>query len=134
MLGLVKVPFRVENSWFEGESELTTYHLEELLGTKLRALYQRKKGRDLFDLYIALLRNNVDIDKVMECYKKYMVFVVEKVPSYKQFVNNMQEKMTDPEFTNDMQSLLRPGIVFNPHEAYQFIYEKFIDKMEGKRD
>ena len=63
-----------------------------------------------------------------------MVFVVEKVPSYKQFVNNMQEKMTDPEFTNDMQSLLRPGIVFNPHEAYQFIYEKFIDKMEGKRD
>lgn len=134
VLGLVKVPFRVENSWFEGESELTTYHLEELLGTKLRALYQRKKGRDLFDLYIALLRNNVDIDKVMECYKKYMVFVVEKVPSYKQFVNNMQEKMTDPEFTNDMQSLLRPGIVFNPHEAYQFIYEKFIDKMEGKRD
>ena len=31
VLGLVKVPFRVENSWFEGESELTTYHLEELL-------------------------------------------------------------------------------------------------------
>lgn len=134
VLGLVKVPFRVENSWFEGESELTTYHLEELLGTKLRALYQRKKGRDLFDLYIALLRNNVDIDKVMECYKKYMTFVVDKVPSYKQFVNNMQEKMADPEFTSDMQSLLRPGIVFNPHEAYQLIYEKFIDRMEGKRD
>ena len=48
----------------------------------------------------------------MECYKKYMVSVVEKVPSYKQFVNNMQEKMADHEFTNDMQSLLRPGIVF----------------------
>jgi len=28
--------------------------LEELLGTKLRALYQRRKGRDLFDLAVAL--------------------------------------------------------------------------------
>ena len=37
VLGLVKVPFRVKNSWLEGESELTTYHLEDLLGTKLRA-------------------------------------------------------------------------------------------------
>ena len=63
-----------------------------------------------------------------------MVFVVDKVPSYKQFVNNMQEKMVDPEFTGDMQSLLRPGILFNPHEAYQLINEIFIDKMEGKRD
>ena len=43
----LQVPFRVENSWFVGEAKLTTYHLEELVGTKVRALYQRKKGRDL---------------------------------------------------------------------------------------
>ena len=40
VLGLTKIPFKVENSWFTGEAELTTYHFEELLGTKLRALYQ----------------------------------------------------------------------------------------------
>ena len=102
VLGLTKFPFRVENSWFTGEAELTTYHFEELLGTKLRALYQRKKGRDLFDLHIALQRKEVDIDKVLLCYRKYMEFVVGKAPSYKQFVNNMQEKMEDPEFTDDM--------------------------------
>ena len=39
VLGLTKIPFKVENSWFTGEAELTTYHFEELLGTKLRALY-----------------------------------------------------------------------------------------------
>ena len=61
VLGLTKIPFKVENSWFTGEAELTTYHFEELLGTKLRALYQRKKGRDLFDLYIALQRKEVDV-------------------------------------------------------------------------
>lgn len=47
------------NSWFSGRSELTTYALEELLGTKLRALYQRKKGRDLFDLQKALTSTEV---------------------------------------------------------------------------
>ena len=134
VLGLTKIPFKVENSWFTGEAELTTYHFEELLGTKLRALYQRKKGRDLFDLYIALQRKEVDVDKVLQCYKKYMEFVVDKAPSYKQFVNNMQEKMEDAEFTNDMQSLLRPGITFNASDAYPLIYETFIDRMEGKRE
>ncbi len=134
VLGLTKIPFRVENSWFTGEAQLTSYQFEELLGTKLRALYQRKKGRDLFDLFIALQRKEVNIEKVLQCYKKYMEFVVDKAPSYKQFVNNMQEKMEDPEFTNDMQSLLRTGIAFNANDAYSLIRETFIDKMEGKRD
>ena len=47
-LGLVKVPFEVENSWFSGKCEITTYRLNELLGTKLRALYQRKKKAATF--------------------------------------------------------------------------------------
>ncbi len=42
--------------------------------------------------------------------------------------------MEDSEFTNDMQSLLRPGITFNASDAYPLIYETFIDRMEGKRD
>lgn len=37
-----------------GTAFLKTYELEEMAGTKMRALYQRKKGRDLFDLYIIL--------------------------------------------------------------------------------
>lgn len=134
VLGLTKVPFRMENSWFTGEAELTTYHFEELLGTKLRALYQRKKGRDLFDLYIALQRRDVDVDKVLQCYKKYMEFVVDKTPSYKQFVNNMEEKMQDPEFLEDTTMLLRPEIKFSPIEAYPLVYKTFIDRMEGKRE
>ncbi|MBE6270398.1 MAG: nucleotidyl transferase AbiEii/AbiGii toxin family protein [Prevotella ruminicola] len=134
VLGLTKVPFSMKNSWFTGKAELTTYHFEELLGTKLRALYQRKKGRDLFDLYCALTKHDVDVDKVMLCYKKYMEFVVDKAPSYKQFVNNMEEKMQDPEFLEDTTLLLRPEIKFSPSEAYPIVYKIFIDKMEGKRD
>ena len=134
VLGLTKFPFTMDNPWFSGSAELTTYHFEELLGTKLRALYQRKKGRDLFDLYYALAKRDVDIEKVMQCYKKYMEFVVGKMPSYKQFVNNMEEKMQDPEFLDDTLALLRPNIHFSPSEAYPLIYKSFIDRMEGKRD
>ena len=63
-----------------------------------------------------------------------MEFVVDKAPSYKQFVNNMQEKMVDADFINDTQSLLRHGISFNANDAYPLIYDTFIDKMEGKRN
>jgi predicted nucleotidyltransferase component of viral defense system len=48
VLGLKQIPYKVENGWFSGECWLTGYELEELLGTKLRALYQRRKGRKLF--------------------------------------------------------------------------------------
>lgn len=76
----------------------------------------------------------MDVDKVMLCYKKYMEFVVDKAPSYKQFVNNMEEKMQDPEFLEDTMMLLRSEIKFSPAEAYPLVYKMFIDRMEGKRD
>jgi predicted nucleotidyltransferase component of viral defense system len=134
VLGLTKIPFTVDNPWFTGSAELTTYKFEELLGTKLRALYQRKKGRDLFDLYCALTKREVDVQKVMLCYRKYMEFVVGKAPSYKQFVANMEEKMLDTEFLEDTEALLRPDTHFISEEAYPLIYDSFIDKMEGRRD
>lgn len=88
-LGLVKVPFSLENSWFSGNCELTTYTLNELLGTKLRALYQRKKGRDLFDLYKALSITDADPEIIIRCYKRYMDFSVSQPPTYKQFILNI---------------------------------------------
>ena len=130
VLGLARVPFSVESRWFSGKCELMTYKLEELVGTKMRALYQRKKGRDLFDLYVALQHEGLDIDQVLECYHRYMSFVVEKEPTYKQFVQNMELKMRDPEFLNDTQVLLRSGAeVFDPVGAYEVVREKLIERL-----
>lgn len=132
VMGLTKVPFQVSNSWFSGSTELVTYHFEELLGTKLRALYQRKKGRDLFDLSLGL-KGDVDREKVLECYRRYMEFAVERVPSYKEFCRNMEEKMKDDEFLKDVRPLLRPNFEFNPQLAYQKVYDNLIVKMPGTR-
>lgn len=130
VLGLVKKPFSVENSWFTGQAELTTYNFNELLGTKLRALYQRKKGRDLFDLYVGLTDGQCDTDEIIQCYKRYMSFVVEKPPTYKQFVNNMETKMTDLEFLGDTLGLIRPEMAYNSEAAYQLVKELLIDKLQ----
>lgn len=130
VMGFKEVPFSVNNSWFTGSALLTTYHLDELIGTKMRALYQRKKGRDLFDLYNALTRGNINVDKVLESYKVYMDFVVDHVPSYKEFVNNMELKMADDEFLTDVIPLLRPEIEFDPHEAYDHVKNHLIDKLQ----
>lgn len=134
VLGFAKVPFKVESQWYTGECNITTYHFEELLGTKIRALYQRKKGRDLFDLYTALNYFDVDINKVINCYDEYMRFAVGQSPTYRQFVQNMELKMQDPDFLNDSEILLRPELSFNPHTAYSLVKEVIIDRMSGNRN
>lgn len=130
VLGLVKKPFSVENSWFTGQAELTTYQFNELLGTKMRALYQRRKGRDLFDLYVGLTKGQFDADEIIQCYNRYMAFTVENLPTYKQFVNNVEAKMTDEEFLGDTMGLLRPEMSFEPLSSYQLVKETLIDRLQ----
>ncbi len=122
------VPFSVENKWFSGECDILTYQLDELIGTKLRALYQRRKGRDLFDLYKALTTTAVNDENVIKCYFRYMDFVVGHIPTYKEFISNMEDKMQDDEFLGDTSQLLRCGDSFMPEEAYLLVKERLIDK------
>jgi predicted nucleotidyltransferase component of viral defense system len=72
VLGLKEIPFAVDSRWFEGSCSVHTCELDELLGTKLRALYQRKPGRDLFDLAVALKYSAVDPHRVVAAFTEYM--------------------------------------------------------------
>lgn len=49
-----EIAFGVDNPWFSGEAAIPTYSREEMAATKLRALLQLDKGRDLLDLSHAL--------------------------------------------------------------------------------
>jgi predicted nucleotidyltransferase component of viral defense system len=44
----------IESEWFSGEADLLVYQLDEMVATKFKALYQRRKGRDLFDTWMVL--------------------------------------------------------------------------------
>jgi predicted nucleotidyltransferase component of viral defense system len=123
-------PFEVQSSWFSGTCDLTTYKLEELLGTKLRALYQRKKGRDLFDLYTALSQKpDLDIDALLHSYREYMAFSVEKPPSQKEFILNMEAKMQNPEFLGDTTALLRLKMPYDPKEAFELVRTALLERI-----
>lgn len=126
VLGLQQVPFKVQNGWFNGECMINTYYIEELLGTKLRALYQRRKGRDLFDLDFALTKLDIDISELIKCYKEYINFSDGVSPTSKMFVANMVEKMSDDEFRNDIFTILRPEIEYDNDKAFETLKEKML--------
>ncbi|MBR07671.1 MAG: nucleotidyltransferase [Rickettsiales bacterium] len=129
LLGWNSFPFSVKSEWFTGKCNITTYHLDELLGTKLRALYQRKKGRDLFDLYYANQNAKLDFDRIIHCYNKYMQFVVGKPPTQKEFLLNMELKKKSAQFSGDMQGLLNPNLEYNHEEAFEWLEESLTMKM-----
>lgn len=43
ILERLEMPYSVESDWFRGNAKINTFQFEELLATKLRALYERKK-------------------------------------------------------------------------------------------
>jgi hypothetical protein len=69
----LKVDLSVENPWFSGRVAVCTFSREEILATKLRALLQRNKGRDLYDLAHALkVFEGLNGRRVVECLALYL--------------------------------------------------------------
>lgn len=130
VLDWVEFPFEVNSEWFSGKTEIKTYSINELLGTKLRALYQRSKGRDLFDLDYSRLNIDLEIDQIIECFKEYTTFSTGKrPPSKKEFLINIEEKEQSPEFTGDMEALLRSGITYNQEAAFDWLKNNLIEEI-----
>jgi len=130
VLDWVNFPFEIDNEWFSGKALIKTYSINELLGTKLRALYQRSKGRDLFDLDYSRLNMELNIDEIILCFKKYTTFSTgNRPPSKKEFLMNIEEKENDPDFTGDMEALLRPEIEYNQEAAFDWLKNELIEKI-----
>jgi len=130
VLDWAEVPFNVDNEWFTGKVKIRTYQLNELLGSKMRALYQRSKGRDLFDLYYARKHSNFGVDEIIYCFKQYIKFATDKrPPSKKEFLLNIIQKEQDPNFRGDTEALLRPEIEYHQQGAFEWFKSEVIEKM-----
>ena len=130
VLDWVDFPFEIKSEWFSGKAELRTYNINELLGTKLRALYQRSKGRDLFDLYYSHQYIDLDYEQIITCFKEYTSFATgKKPPSKKEFLLNIEEKEVSAEFIGDMEALLRPEIKYNQSEAFEWVKNELIENL-----
>ncbi len=129
VMGYTELEHSMENGWFSGSCTMNSFSIEELLATKLRALYQRRKGRDLFDLFHAMTQLDVDTQKLVDTYRGYMNFSKGQSPTQKQFLLNMNEKIQDSDFGGDIYALLRPGVEYNQDTAYDLIKETLIQKI-----
>lgn len=129
--GFTKVPFAVESRWFAGAAEIATYELDELLGTKLRALYQRRKGRDLFDLATALEDGAADPARIIAAFAKYMDHGGHHV-TRALFESNMEAKLRDAQFTADIGPLLAPGYKWDIDSAADVVSTRLIALLPGE--
>lgn len=129
--GIHRIPFAITSRWFEGACDIGTYTLEELLGTKLRALYQRKKGRDLFDLETALKIDAVQPGKIVDTFLDYMARGGHQI-TRALFEQNMAEKMADPKFTGDIGPLLSAGYRWHMEEAATRVHDQLIALLPGE--
>lgn len=100
--GLVRTSFTVDNAWFSGATEVLTFSTAELVSTKLRALFQRSKGRDLFDLWLALDHMNVAPEDILSSFGPY------RPDGYTsgRAIENLHEKLGDPAFRTDLDLLV----------------------------
>jgi predicted nucleotidyltransferase component of viral defense system len=121
----------VISRWFEGSCEITSYDLDELLGTKLRALYQRKAGRDLFDLAVALSSGKVIPERIVEAFLRHMAHGGAAV-SRALFEKNLAAKMKDADFLADIGPLLSDGYHWDPATEAQLVSSTLIKRLPGE--
>ena len=129
--GYESIIFRCDSPWFTGLADIKTFNLNELLGTKLRALYQRKKGRDLFDIYWGIKHPLYSRDLLINAFTKYMEHGG-TVVSRAQFEENLLLKIEDPTFRSDISSLLVSLDKFNINDAYTYVLDEIIKALPGK--
>jgi len=97
----IRVPFRVESFWLSGSAEVLTFTLDEVAATKIRALFQRSKGRDLFDPCVALTRLGVAPSSIVEAFAPY------RPGGYtgRRAELNLREKLERSAFSEDIRAL-----------------------------
>ena len=129
--GFRESPYAIENPWHSADVRVTTYSVEELLATKLRALYQRRKGRDLFDLSQALTLLRPDEERVVRCMETYLANAGMAV-SRAEYEANMARKLSSPDFPGDVVPLLVTGAAYQVDEAFALVHERLISRMRGE--
>ena len=129
---LRQFPFSLQNSWYQGQTEIVSFEPEELFGTKLRALLQRRKNRDLFDLHEGYNKLLLEPGKVIECFQHYLALQGESI-SRAEAEERMLKKL-EKSLTEDIAPLLPTGVSFTDEDAlvaFGNVWSGFITKITG---
>jgi predicted nucleotidyltransferase component of viral defense system len=133
LYGVKGFPFAMESRWYTAKTTIRSFEPEELFGTKLRALLQRRKSRDLFDLSEGLSQLPIDPDKVIASFQHYLALQGTEI-SRAMAEQRMLEKL-NRSLTEDITPLLPAGVVFNDEHAiaaFERIWVDLISRIRGE--
>ena len=131
--GLKRYPFQLNSDWHQAKVEILSFEPEELFGTKFRALLQRNKNRDLFDLNEGLIRAALDSDRIIQSFLHYINLEGNKITRA-----NAEERMLkklNRSLTEDIAPLLPAGIRFDEGDAaaaFGRIWAELVQKIPGE--
>ena len=113
----------VNTEYYSSRASITTFQPEELIATKIRALYQRSKGRDLLDIWLALellKLNPVTIINAFDIYRPEGL-------TAELAVKNLTRKLEDRKFLDDLNGLaVLREVDYNPIIASDIVIEKLL--------
>jgi predicted nucleotidyltransferase component of viral defense system len=132
LLGYKKYPFAVANSWVTSETEIISFEQDELFGTKLRALLQRRKSRDLFDLGEGSNVLPLDHDRIVASFTHYLGLTDETI-SRAEAEQRMLKKMSHS-LVEDIAPLLPVGVEYTEQhalDAFKAVWNTLIARIAG---
>jgi predicted nucleotidyltransferase component of viral defense system len=133
LLGIKEYAFAMENSWHSSRVSVVSFQAEELFGTKLRALLQRRKNRDLFDLYHGfkyLEMNSVSVVEAFLHYLKMEGLVISRNEAERRMLEKLRGSLVE-----DVEPLLPVGICFDESEAvraFERVWRELISNIPGE--
>lgn len=101
-LPLIHHEHRIDSSWWAGAALVQTFQPIELVATKIRALYQRSKGRDLFDLWLALTHVHLEPADILAAFGPYRPIGMNAARARE----NLARKLEDRGFRTDLNPLV----------------------------
>lgn len=130
--GFKKYPFQMNSRWHKEQTEIISFEAEELFATKLRALLQRRKNRDLFDLNEGLNQLSMAPAKVVTCFERYLFRdgnQISRAAAEQRMLNKLRGVLTE-----DIAPLLPAGITFTEEDvilAFGNVWTELIERIKG---
>lgn len=132
LFGIHPYPFVIESDWYQDKAEIASFKPEELFGTKLRALLQRRKNRDLFDLGEGLKELTLSADKLVASFEHYLA--LEGKPITRAVAEQRMLEKLARSLTEDIAPLLPVGVRFNDDDAinaFGRVWPELVVRLKG---
>jgi predicted nucleotidyltransferase component of viral defense system len=116
-------PLRKKIKTPDGLADVVTYTLEELTATKLRALLERFKGRDIYDLFfISKLKPDPTVIRKMFLYYFYRS---RKVFNPNVHYKNLVKRYESGNYADDVSAFVKPTVTFDLNTATKEVISQY---------